>query len=316
MNNTYSNAILFGLAVGDALGVPVEFLSRQELREKPVVTMIGNGFHQQPPGTWSDDSSLAFCLAEALTVEYDLNQIGNNFVQWKNDAYWTAHDVVFDIGNITERAIVQLSLGTQPNQAGPTDENSNGNGSLMRILPLLFHIKDKPIHERFEIIRDVSSLTHGHIRSVISCFFYLEFARQLLLTNDKFEAYEAARTDTVTFLTSLPSYEDEMQHFDRLLNRYIHHFDEDSISSKGYVVSTLEASMYCFLTTDSYSDAVLKAVNMGEDTDTTGAVTGGIAGLHYGIDSIPIDWLAVLARKDDIEELAQRFALKYNLVPR
>jgi ADP-ribosyl-[dinitrogen reductase] hydrolase len=265
MNNTYSNAVLFGLAVGDALGVPVEFRSREELREEPVVTMIGYGSHDQPEGTWSDDSSLAFCLAEALTVDYDLARIGNNFVQWKNDAYWTAHGVVFDIGMTTHYAINRLSLGIQPNHAGSTDENSNGNGSLMRILPLLFHIKDKPIHERFEITRDVSSLTHGHIRSVIYCFFYLEFARQLLLTNDKFEAYEAARTLTVTFLTSLPSYEDEMQHFDRLLNRYIHHFDEDSISSEGYVVSTLEASMYCLLTTDSYSDAVLKAVNLGAE---------------------------------------------------
>lgn len=186
----------------------------------------------------------------------------------------------------------------------------------MRILPHLFHIKDKPIHERFEITRDVSSLTHGHPRFVISCFFYLEFARQLLLTNNKFEAYEAACTLTVTFLTSLSSYEEEIQHFDRLLNRYIHHFDDDSISSEGYVVCTLEVSMYCFLTTDSYSDAVLKAVNLGADTDTTGAVTGGIAGLYYGIDSIPTDWLAVLALKDDIEELAHRLALKYNLVPR
>lgn len=313
---SYTNAVLLGLAVGDALGVPVEFRSREELREEPVVTMIGYGSHDQPEGTWSDDSSLTFCLAEALTVDCDLALIGNNFIQWKKDAYWTAHGVVFDIGMTTHHAIKRLSMGTEPNQAGPTDENSNGNGSLMRILPHLFHIKDKPIHERFEITRDVSSLTHGHPRFVISCFFYLEFARQLLLTNNKFEAYEAACTLTVTFLTSLSSYEEEIQHFDRLLNRYIHHFDDDSISSEGYVVCTLEVSMYCFLTTDSYSDAVLKAVNLGADTDTTGAVTGGIAGLYYGIDSIPTDWLAVLALKDDIEELAHRLALKYNLVPR
>ena len=149
-----------------------------------------------------------------------------------------------------------------------------------------------------------------HPRSVISCFFYLEVARQLLLTNDKFEAYKAARTVTASFLTAHPSFVEEVPHFDRLLNQNIHHFDEDSISSQGYVVSTLEASMYCFLTTNSYRDAVLKAVNLGEDTDTTAAVTGGIAGLHYGVESIPTDWLAALARKDDIQDLAQRLALK------
>jgi len=164
---------LFGLAVGDTLGVPVEFKSRETIRQNPVTEMIGYGTYNLPPGTWSDDSSLAFCLAEALTQDFELNVIGQNFVKWYDENFWTPHGRVFDIGNTTRQAINNLSTATRPDLAGGFDEDENGNGSLMRILPLLFYIKDKEINERYQITKQVSSITHGHIRSVISCFYYL-----------------------------------------------------------------------------------------------------------------------------------------------
>lgn len=151
--------------------------------------MIGYGTYNLPPGTWSDDSSLAFCLAEALIHGFDLDVIGQNFVKWYNENFWTPRGHVFDIGNATRQAINNLSRGIRPNLAGGFDEDGNGNGSLMRILPLLFYIKDKEISERYQITRQVSSITHGHIRSVISCFYYLEFAKQLLNKENKFVVY-------------------------------------------------------------------------------------------------------------------------------
>src|SRR3989344_4951439 len=179
--------LLLGVAVGDALGVPFEFKDRRVLKEKPVTDMVGFGTYNLPPGTFSDDSSLTFCLAEALTKGFDLNLIGNNFVQWCYKNYWTPRGTVFDIGISTKESIDRLAKGMRPDLAGGISSDSNGNGSLMRISPLLFYLKDKPIQERYEITKLVSSITHGHIRSVIACFYYLEFALQLHAGLSKFD---------------------------------------------------------------------------------------------------------------------------------
>ena len=301
----------FGVAVGDALGVPVEFNGRQSIRKNPVTDMIGYGTYNLPPGTFSDDSSLTFCLAEALTKEFDLNVIGQNFVKWRSDNFWTPRGKVFDIGIATSQAITRLERGDRPDLAGGFDESSNGNGSLMRISPLLFHLLDKPINERYEITKQVSSITHGHIRSVIACFYYLEFARQLFAGVDKFKVYENIKTEITNHLSTLSINPKEVALFDRLLKDNIHEQPEENIFSSGYVLHTLEASIWCLLTTDSFETAVLRAVNLGEDTDTTGAVTGGLAGLLYGIDNIPEKWRNQIARHDEIENLAERLAEKY-----
>lgn len=300
---------LLGVAVGDALGVPVEFTSREGLALKPVTDMRGYGTFNQPPGTWSDDSSLTFCLAEALTENFTLETLAENFIRWYRDAYWTAHDEMFDVGIATAEAISGLESGVKPKFAGGDNEFSNGNGSLMRILPLVFHIRNKPIEERFRITEDVSSLTHRHIRSIIACFYYLEFARLLLGGLDKFDIYTELQTTVLPFLKGQNITQGEINHFNRLLTDNIANLEIDDIKSSGYVVHTLEASIYCLLTTNIFHDAVLTAVNLGEDTDTTAAVTGGLAGLTYGYDSIPDEWLKVLVRREEIERLAERLAV-------
>lgn len=298
--------ILFGVAVGDALGVPVEFKSRRVIRQNPVTEMVGFGTHNMPAGTFSDDSSLTFCLAEALTMDFDLKVIGQNFVNWLYKNYWTPGGNVFDIGVATREAINKLAKGERPDLAGGFDISSNGNGSLMRILPLLCYPLDKPINERYEITKQVSSITHGHIRSVISCFYYLEFARHLFEEKNKFEIYKKLQTEIKDHLNSLSINPTEVALFDRLLKENIKDLEEEKILSSGYVLHTLEASIWCLLTTDNYKDAVLKAVNLGEDTDTTGAVTGGLAGILYGFDNIPKSWVSQLARRKDINDLADR----------
>ena len=302
--------MLFGVAVGDALGVPVEFKSRRAVRKNPVTDMIGYGTYNLPPGTFSDDSSLTFCLAEALTADFDLNTIGQNFVKWLYNNYWTARGNVFDVGGATRKAVDRLAKGERPELAGGTGVSSNGNGSLMRISPLLFYLLDKPINERYQITRQVSSITHGHIRSVIACFYYLEFALQLFDQKDKFEIYHNLKTEIPACLNSLSIPSEEVAFFDRLLKQNIYELPEDSIFSSGYVLHTLEASVWCLLNTGNYKDAVIKAVNLGEDTDTTGAVTGALAGLHFGLDNIPANWIKQLARQADIADLAERMGKK------
>lgn len=299
-------AALFGLAVGDALGVPVEFKSREAIAQNPVTEMMGYGTYNLPPGTWSDDSSLAFCLAEALTQPFDLHTIAQNFVKWYKESFWTPRGEVFDIGIATSQALERIVQGEKPEWAGGAGENDNGNGSLMRILPLLFYVQEKAIHERFDITRQVSSITHRHIRSVIACFYYLEFARKILAGKDKFEAYKDLQSEVTEYLHHRAISTAEIASFDRLLKNDIQALPADEIQSSGYVVHTLEASIWSLLTTNNYQEAVLKAVNLGSDTDTTGAVTGGLAGLLYGLEAIPANWKTPLARKEDIEDLAQR----------
>jgi ADP-ribosylglycohydrolase len=300
-------AALLGLAAGDALGVPVEFKSRNALRHRPVTGLTGYGTHNQPPGTWSDDSSLAFCLADSLCKKYDLDDAAKHFVKWYKYGHWTPHGKVFDIGNTTREAIGRLMHVEWPALAGGFGEEDNGNGSLMRILPLLFHVHDKPAEERYRITREVSSMTHGHLRSVLSCFIYLEFARQLLAGNDKHLAYKNTTREVNAFLEDKPFNPHEIQKFNRIVNGSLSEKTEDEIRSSGYVLHTLEASLWCLLTEDTYA-AVLKAVNLGEDTDTTGAVTGGLAGLLYGTAGIPGEWLDGLVRRGDIGKLARRLA--------
>jgi ADP-ribosyl-[dinitrogen reductase] hydrolase len=193
------------------------------------------------------------------------------------------------------------------------DESENGNGSLMRILPLIASVIDRPIDERFQVIKSASSITHAHVRSVMACFYYLEYALQLLETNDKFKAYFDLQKIIPGFLTAMAIEEKEIDLFNRLLKSDISSVPREQIKSTGYVLHTLEASMWCILSTSNYKDAVLKAVNLGEDTDTTAAVTGGLAGMIYGFDSIPQKWIEQLARKEDIEALALRLERKYNI---
>lgn len=313
INSGQIKSVLYGVALGDALGVPFEFKSRQVINKNPVTDMIGYGTYNLPPGTFSDDSSLTFCLAEALTTTFDLNTIGQNFVKWYYDNYWTPRGHVFDIGIATRQAISRLAKGEQPDLAGGLDVSSNGNGSLMRISPLVFYLLDKPIEYRFKITKQVSSITHGHIRSVIACFYYLEFARQLFEQKDKFEIYKNLQTEVPDYLKTLSIDQTEIALYGRLLNQNIYELSEENIYSSGYVLHTLEASIWCLMSTENYKDAVLKAVNLGDDTDTTAAVTGGLAGLLYGLNNIPQHWLKQLVRYEDIENLAERL---YKKIPK
>lgn len=303
---------IFGVCIGDALGVPVEFKSRETLKKFPVENMQEFGSWNQPKGTWSDDSSLTLCIAEELTKGYDLEKIGQSFVKWVKYGHWTAHGKLFDIGGTTRHSIARLIKGESAKFSGNIFEEDNGNGSLMRTLPLAFYLKEEEnIEKLYQTVKEVSSITHGHFRSVFACFIYVIFAIELIKGKDKKQAYNHIQKAALEFAGVQGFNPKEIQLFERILKNDISKYKEDTISSSGYVLHSLEASLWCFLNTESYSEAVLKAVNLGDDTDTTGAITGGIAGIYYGFENIPKDWIDVLARKEDIEKLCEKFEKKY-----
>ena len=300
---------LFGLCVGDALGVPFESCSRGELNRHPVTAMVGYGVHNQPAGTWSDDSSLTFCLADSLCQGFDLHDIAAKFCKWLYEGYWTPYGKTFGVGNTTRQAIFRLTKGVDPEEAGGKGEYSNGNGSLMRILPLAYYLENTEPPKKIEIIHQVSSITHAHPRSQIACGIYIQLAINLLKGDKPELAYQTMKATISDFYRKEP-YCVEVNNFARILHADISKLADDEIKSSGYVIDTLEASLWCLLNNNSYAETVLNAVNLGGDTDTTGAVTGGLAGIYYGYENIPKDWVEQIARKKDIMELANRLNKK------
>ena len=295
---------IFGLAIGDALGVPVEFSSRSERDLDPVEDYRAFGVHSQPEGTWSDDTSLTLALFDSLSSGLDYNDIAQKFLSWKRDNEYTATGRVFDIGIATSRAIANIEQGMDPISCGGNGERSNGNGSLMRILPAAFYVFNLPPETRKKIIFDISSITHAHLRSKIACLLYCELVRNVLLEQDKETAVDSAYSQVQVLLDKEEL--EEFVYFQRCRSS-IKNLPRNEISSKGYVVYSLEASLWCFLYTGDYKSAVLKAVNLGEDTDTTAAITGGLAGCFYGYEGIPGEWKEKVQSGEYIGELTDTF---------
>lgn len=296
---------LMGLCIGDALGVPVEFSTREERTQHPVLNMNSHNDWHELSGTWSDDSSLTFCLADSLCNGFSLQAIADSFCEWYYEQKWTARGKVFDVGITTQMAIEKLRRGVSPLQAGDTVERSNGNGSLMRILPLAYYYKTWNFSVLLERVHQVSCITHAHPRSQMACGIYISIAIALLEGRNPQVAYQEG-LDRVELFYQQNLYGKERPHFERVFSGKIGALPSESINSEGYVIDTLEASLWCLLNSSSYKEAVLKAVNLGEDTDTTAAVTGGLAGIYYGVESIPVEWINAIACKDDIIALANR----------
>jgi len=234
--------------------------------------------------------------------------IANSFWRWYNEAYWTAHGNVFDIGNTTLQAIMNWQQGTPPLEAGGKSENSNGNGSLMRILPMAFCHKTLDFTELISRTHQVSCITHAHLRSQIACGIYISIAVALLEGAENMQTAYLQGLQQINSVYSKSEYAPEMPHFTRIFSGDIAQLPIEDIRSSGYVVDTLEASLWCLLNSSSYAQAVLKAVNLGGDTDTTAAVTGGLAGIYYGVENIPFEWIEQIARQEDIMDLATRLA--------
>lgn len=299
---------LLGFAVGDALGVPVEFTSRESRKKAPIKEMVGYGSHNVPKGTWSDDTSMTIACMDSIIENNDINydDMMNKFCEWVKEAKYTATDTLFDIGITTRKALYSYYSGqTSPIESGPTDERSNGNGSLMRMLPIAIYLAEKKYDEltEVEIINNISSLTHGHEISKLGCKIYSDYIKSLYNGKSKEEAYKIIQKKDYSNYYSKST----IEKYSRILKEDISKLKENEISSSGYIVSTLEASLWCTLNYKSYKDAVIGAVNLGDDTDTVGAVVGGINGIIYGKELIPKEWLSDLKKKEYLEYLATKF---------
>ena len=300
---------ILGFIIGDALGVPFEFQSRPKLKLNPVSKMIEGGTWDQPIGTWSDDTSMLLATLDSLPLGYDLADLAQHFDDWYYQNQYTPHGKVFDIGKQTKEGLIRIhKLISDQRPVTPLppgiDETKNGNGSLMRILPFGFYLRNHPIEERWRIINEVSSLTHPHIRSVISCFFYSELVMELMAGEEKAISYQKVK-DRVSIFLKDKIRPNELVPFGRILGMDISKLSESEIQSGAYVIDTLEAVLWCFFGQNNYKDAVLTGVNLGGDTDTIGALIGGLAGIIYS--DIPSKWVDLLAKKKEILGLIDVF---------
>jgi ADP-ribosyl-[dinitrogen reductase] hydrolase len=301
---------LVGLAVGDALGLPVEFEPRSSRAADPIRGMRASGAWKLEAGAWSDDTALALCLAESICEKgFDPQDAGERFASWMERGLWSATGEAIGIGGSTRRSLERVRSGLPAVLSGGRGENDNGNGSLMRILPASLWLARLPDPARLRALAAYSAITHGHPRSMLGCYLHCLVAGRLLSGESPAAAYADAMEEARSRIAGLPaSLRAEAPAYGRVLDGSLGEASAASIRGSGYVVHCLEASLWCLLTTSDYRSCVLSAVNLGEDADTTGAVAGGLAGLAYGRSSIPAEWSSCLARLPEIEALAKRLA--------
>lgn len=304
---------MLGLVVGDALGVPVEFMSSEDLAACPVTGMRGYGTHDQPAGTWSDDSSMALCLMESLSRGLDYEDMASTYLRWADEGYWTAHGNVFDMGFATRKALVKYAHGVPALACGCDGQRDNGNGSLMRIMPLALYLHEamgpcwNDEKDAHGIVLNTSRITHAHPISCIACGIYCSIANEILRGHNLQLAIDYGIEKAKAVYATQKELSGFLPEFQNVSLNTLKELPIHSIRGSGYVLDTLVSSLWCLLHTDCFRSCVLQAVNLGEDTDTVGAVTGGLAGLYYGLDAIPKEWLSTLSRKEDIETLCDRF---------
>ena len=310
---------LLGLSVADAIGVPVEFQSRAELDQNPVTDIRGYGTYNQPPGYFSDDSSLAFGLAESLaTGRFDLVDQAKRLIDYREQGYWTPENRIFDIGITTSRAIDKLVLLLRNGKGEELSElrrfakeSDNGNGALMRIFPLYAFLRNQPVDQWIKHIWWHSALTHGHIRSALCCFLYLRFCTHIIGNAGKKEALQTARRELLEMLVGVDLPAEEFDAIEVLIKADFNNLARTQVQGSGYVVQSLEAALWSVFNAENYRDTVLNAVNLGEDTDTTACIAGAPAALLYGAADIPANWLKALARREEIIDLGNRLHKAY-----
>lgn len=290
---------LWGLLVGDAVGVPYEFHPPQDLPPRALLEMtppagFARAHAQVPPGTWSDDGAQALALLASLLERraLDLDDVGRRLVAWYERGELAVEGVVFDVGIQTSEAIRAMMAGTPAHAAGPSHEQANGNGALMRVLPLALWHKGSDA----DLVRDAhaqSLVTHGHLRSQVCCALYCLWARRLLRGTPDAWAEAVAALRTIYGPGSPASAELEWQ---------IRPDDPPEGRGSGYVVDCLRSARLA-LQAATYEDVVKAAIALGHDTDTTACVAGGLAGIRDGARAIPERWLRQLRGKALVEPL-------------
>ena len=296
---------IIGHAIGDAMGMPTEFCIRDHLLSSPVVDMIGSKKVGQPAGSWTDDTSMEIATIESIISNngFNYSDIMSRWCDWLNKGMYTPNGEVFDVGRTCLRACRNFMNGTEPTKCGLSDENSNGNGSLMRILPVAIYsyINNLSNEELVNLVNDVSSLTHGHNISKLACYMYVKFVIRLFNGMSKEECYDHLKTDDYSMYDNY-----SISKYNRLIKEDITKLKIDDIKSSGYVVDTWECVLWILLKSKSFKETIIATTNIGQDTDTIGAIAGSMAGIIYGMDETPKQWLDTLIKKDYLINLANK----------
>ena len=315
MFNTIWKDGIMGVIIGDALGCPVQFMDRRSIARQPVTKMTGYGTYNMPPGTWTDDGSLTLATLVSIRENKGINpaDIMYRFALWLTKGEYTPFGEAFDNGRGTTEAIVRYMNNPDVSTCGGTTVRDNGNGSLMRIIPVCLYCYDQQQAgkltdaDAIALIDRVSGLTHNHMRAKIACGLYYFMIREILNADGSLiDRLQKGIDAGAAFYMQDPQYSGEISRYGRLRDlSAFRGIPASEIKSSGYVVDTLEAAVWSLLKTGTFRDALLVAVNLGDDTDTVGAICGGLAGLYYGYDEIPEDWLAAIRRRDWIENLCK-----------
>ena len=291
---------LLGLAAGDALGTTLEF--KKPGTFEPIDDMIGGGPFPLEAGQWTDDTSMALCLAASLieTDGFDPMDQMQRYVRWWQEGYMSSIGYCFDIGNTTRDALSRFERAGDP-YSGPTDPMSAGNGSLMRLAPVPMYFAGNT-QEAIDRSADSSRTTHGAREAIDACRYFAGLLVGALSGVDKETLLSASYCPVEGLWDRSPLSEKIAVIADGSFKRR----EPPKIRGTGYVVDTLEAVLWAFYHTDNFRDGVLKVANLGEDADTTAAICGQIAGAHYGVESIPSEWRQKLTMSDEISSMADR----------
>lgn len=287
---------LLGLACGDAVGTSVEFMARGSFA--PLTDMVGGGPFGLIPGKWTDDTSMALCLAESLLYckGFDAKDQMSRYCNWWQWGYLSSTDECFDIGITTRQALQTFLVSANP-FAGSTDPNTAGNGSLMRLAPVVLFFYTN-IESIVHFSAESSRTTHAASEAIDSCRLFGFILAQALAGKSKDE-----------FKTIVTTIVQEQKVASIASGSYIEK-PLSLIRGTGYCIESLEAALWCFHKNDDFSATVLAAANLGDDADTTAAIAGQIAGAYYGYNGIPESWLAKLHMREKIQSLAQDLYLQ------
>jgi ADP-ribosyl-[dinitrogen reductase] hydrolase len=290
--NRFKGRVL-GLAVGDALGTTNEFKPRGTF--PPVDDIVGGGPFELNPGEWTDDTSMALCLATSLIEVggFDAKDQMERYIRWRDTGYLSSNGICFDIGNTIRRALDDYDQTGNP-YSGSSDPHSAGNGSIMRLAPVvMFYYPNRQLAVKY--CSESSKTTHGAAECLDAC---------RLLGDMLFRALDDATKSEVLFNSARNLFESKS--IQSIATGNYPRKDEPLIKGTGYVVESLEAALWCFWATDSFERAVIKAANLGDDTDTTAAICGQLAGAFYGLSGIPAHWLKKLVMRKEISSIAKK----------
>ncbi len=301
------NGIL-GFAIGDAMGVPNQFCLREDLFANPVTEMIGHKSHDVPKGTWSEDTSLTLATMDSIIEKHSVNteDMATKFLEWLKDGKYTPVNSVLDVGKTTFKSLTRFeSKLRKAEECGGDGEMDNGNGSLIRMLPVAYFSYFKNLSENkiCALVKKISGITHRHELSLMGCFIYVMLAVALLNKKTIQEAYEQIQNIEYAKYFS----EETIQEYERILNGKIESLELGEIYSSSYIVYTLEAVIWILLHTNTFNSAVIGAINLGDDTDKIGACVGGLAGILYSLKEVNPRWEKDLIKYDYIKEMCVKF---------